>query len=109
MTTLYSDGAVAQIEDVATLRDFRRRGLAAGDGERGDRRGAREGHELIFIVADDDDWPKDLYARLGFDPIGRAWAFTRPGRSIRRTSDAVGRAVRAAPPRAVARIRRPPA
>ena len=37
------------------------------------------GHELIFIVADDDDWPKDLYARLGFDPIGRAWAFTRPG------------------------------
>jgi hypothetical protein len=37
------------------------------------------GHELIFIVADEDDWPKDLYARLGFDPVGRAWAFTRPG------------------------------
>ena len=26
VTTLYSDGVVAQIEDVATLRDFRRRG-----------------------------------------------------------------------------------
>ena len=25
------------------------------------------------------DWPKDLYARLGFDPVGRAWAFTRSG------------------------------
>jgi hypothetical protein len=36
------------------------------------------GHELIFVVADDEDWPKDLYAKLGFDPVGKAWNFTRP-------------------------------
>jgi hypothetical protein len=35
------------------------------------------GHELVFLVADDDDWPKDLYARLGFETIGRTWSFLR--------------------------------
>ena len=33
VTTLYSDGVVAQVEDVGTLRDYRRRGLARGDGD----------------------------------------------------------------------------
>jgi hypothetical protein len=31
----------------------------------------------VFIVADDDGWPKQLYARLGFDPIGRMGMFHR--------------------------------
>ena len=39
---------------------------------------AREaGHELTFIVADDNDWPKQLYARIGFEPVGYAWLFHR--------------------------------
>jgi GNAT superfamily N-acetyltransferase len=79
VTTLYSDGVIAQIEDVATLRDFRRRGLARATVTAAIDAALTMGHEAIFIVADDDDWPKDLYARLGFDPVGRAWAFTRPG------------------------------
>ena len=80
MTTLYSDGEVAQIEDVVTLRPHRGRGLAratltlALDAAHG------MGHDLVFLVADADDWPKDLYERLGFDPIGRAWGFTRTWR-----------------------------
>ena len=79
ITTLYSDGAVAQIEDVATLRDYRRRGLARATVTMAIDAALEMGHELVFIVADDDDWPKDLYERLGFDPVGRACAFTRPG------------------------------
>src|SRR4029079_19216333 len=79
VTTLYSDGVVAQIEDVATLRDYRRRGLARGTVSAAIDAALEMGHTLVFIVADDDDWPKDLYARLGFDAVGRAWAFTRPG------------------------------
>jgi predicted GNAT family acetyltransferase len=79
VTTLYSDGTIAQVEDVATLRDFRRRGLARATVTAAVDAALAMGHELIFIVADEDDWPKDLYARLGFDPVGRAWAFTRPG------------------------------
>jgi predicted GNAT family acetyltransferase len=79
VTTLYSDGVVAQVEDVATLRDYRRRGLARAAVSAAIDAAVEMGHRLVFIVADDEDWPKDLYARLGFDPIGRAWAFTRPG------------------------------
>ena len=79
VTTLYSDGAIAQVEDVATRRDFRRRGLARATVTAAVDAALAMGHELVFIVADDDDWPKDLYARLGFDPVGAVWAFTRPG------------------------------
>jgi GNAT superfamily N-acetyltransferase len=78
-TTLYSDGGVAQVEDVATLGAFRRRGLARATVSAAIAAALEMGHELVFIVADDDDWPKDLYARLGFDPVGAAWGFIRPG------------------------------
>jgi GNAT superfamily N-acetyltransferase len=77
VTTLYSDGAVAQVEAVVTLRAHRRRGLARAMVELAVSLALDMGHELVFIVADDDDWPKDLYARLGFEPVGRKWAFTR--------------------------------
>jgi GNAT superfamily N-acetyltransferase len=79
VTTLYSDGTVAQVEDVATLRAYRRRGLARATVSAAIDAAVETGHDFVFIVADDDDWPKDLYGRLGFDPIGHTWAFTRPG------------------------------
>jgi hypothetical protein len=42
-------------------------------------REAREaGAGLVFLIADDADWPKELYAKLGFDPVGRFWQFTKP-------------------------------
>jgi ribosomal protein S18 acetylase RimI-like enzyme len=80
VTTLYSDGAVAQIEDVVTLADYRGRGLARAMLTLALDAAAETGHELVFIVADDDDWPKDLYGRLGFDVVGHRWAFTRTER-----------------------------
>jgi ribosomal protein S18 acetylase RimI-like enzyme len=77
--TLYSDGVIAQVEDVATLTAFRGRGLARAACSAAIDAGLEARHELVFIVADDDDWPKELYAKLGFDPVGRPWSFTRPG------------------------------
>ena len=79
VTTLYSDGVTAQVEDVATLRDYRRRGLARATVSAAIDAALEMRHELVFIVANDEDWPKDLYGRMGFDPIGRVWTFTRPG------------------------------
>jgi len=76
VTTLFSDGAVAQVEDVITLRDYRRRGLARAALTLALDAAADMGHELVFIIAADDDWPKDLYGRLGFDPVGHVWGFT---------------------------------
>jgi hypothetical protein len=78
-TTLYSDGVVAQIEDVGTVKALRCRGLARAACSIALDAAVAAGHDLVFIVADDEDWPKDLYAKLGFDVVGRTWAFTRPG------------------------------
>jgi GNAT superfamily N-acetyltransferase len=76
--TLYSDGVIAQVEDVATLEEFRGRGLARAVCSAAIDAALETGHELVFIIADDDDWPKELYAKLGFDPVGKPWSFTRP-------------------------------
>jgi ribosomal protein S18 acetylase RimI-like enzyme len=75
---LYSDGRTAQIEDVSTLPEFRGRGLASAVVARAAHEALAGGHDLVFLVADDADWPKALYARLGFAPLGRKWVFFRP-------------------------------
>jgi GNAT superfamily N-acetyltransferase len=33
------------------------------------------GGQLTFIIADDQDWPKHLYARIGFEPVGKLRVF----------------------------------
>ena len=82
---LYLEGDVAQIEDVATLPSYRSRGLARAIVLEAVREARRAGAELVFLVADEGDWPKDLYTRLGFDPIGVEHVF---GRSSRHHSSA---------------------
>ncbi|MEU4509551.1 GNAT family N-acetyltransferase [Nonomuraea wenchangensis] len=72
---LYLHGGVAQIEDVWTAEEHRGRGharalLSALLAE-------AAGAELIFLVADAADWPKDFYARLGFAEVGRTHSFLR--------------------------------
>lgn len=76
--SLLLDGAVAQIEDVATLEEHRGKGLARAVVLRCLAEARRAGAELVWLVADDKDWPKELYARLGFDPIGVETMFGRP-------------------------------
>jgi ribosomal protein S18 acetylase RimI-like enzyme len=73
---LYSDGSTAQIENVLTLEHFRNRGLARATVSYA--RAEARSHDLIFLIADRDDWPKKLYSKLGFDEVGRIWEFVRP-------------------------------
>lgn len=77
ITLLYSDGVIAQVEDVYTVPEERGRGFARALVTRAARLASEAGHELTFIVADDRGWPKDLYRRLGFEPVGRSWSFHR--------------------------------
>ena len=74
---LYSDGVIAQVEDVYTVPEERGRGFARALVTRAVRLAREGGHELTFIVADDRGWPKHLYERLGFDAVGRSWSFHR--------------------------------
>jgi GNAT superfamily N-acetyltransferase len=74
---LYTDGSTAQVEDVVTLAAHRNRGYASAVIQRAVAEALADGHDFVFLIADDEDWPKELYVRLGFEPIGRKWAFQR--------------------------------
>jgi predicted GNAT family acetyltransferase len=75
---LYSDGETAQIENVFTLERFRKRGLARAVVSNALAEARSAGHDLVFLIADRDDWPKELYGKLGFDVVGRIWEFLLP-------------------------------
>ena len=73
---LYLHDGTAQIEDVNTLERFRGRGLARAVVLRAAAEAGASGADLIWLIADDGDWPKDLYAKLGFVRVGTFWQYT---------------------------------
>lgn len=73
---LHDDGRTAQIEDVNTLAGYRGRGLARAVVQRAlDTALADCG--LVFLEALADDWPKELYAKLGFTIVDQRQLFLR--------------------------------
>ena len=64
-----SDGRVAQIEDVNTLPRFRRRGLGRAVVQHAVDE-ARPTSDVVYLEALADDWPRELYDKLGFDVVG---------------------------------------
>lgn len=88
---LYADGRTAQIEDVGTLAEHRGRGLARASVLAAVELARAERNDRIFLLAHENDWPRHLYRRLGFVPIGRFYDFVRslpepaPGSGHRRS------------------------
>jgi GNAT superfamily N-acetyltransferase len=76
---LYVGEGIAQVEDVGTLEPHRGRGLARAVVVRAIEEARAEGCDLVYLHADDEDWPKELYGRLGFEPFARWSAFDRHG------------------------------
>jgi GNAT superfamily N-acetyltransferase len=76
---LYVEPPVAQIEDVGTLEEHRGKGYASAVVLRAADEARRAGADLVFLVADAQDWPQQLYRRLGFEPIGHYMKFIAPG------------------------------
>jgi ribosomal protein S18 acetylase RimI-like enzyme len=74
---LYVLGDVAQVEDVNTIEEFRGRGLGSAVVLAAIAAARARECDVVFLVADDADWPKELYSRLGFDEVGRFWSFVR--------------------------------
>jgi GNAT superfamily N-acetyltransferase len=74
---LYSRGGVAQIEDVVTAPAHRNKGYGRAVVRRAVEAARSGGHDLVFLLAEEDDWPKDLYHRLGFEPIARLHGFLK--------------------------------
>lgn len=75
---LLRDGVVAQIEDVETYPQYRNRGLARAVVRRAVEEAARDGARITFLLADEDDWPQQLYRKLGFEAAGVETVLGRP-------------------------------
>lgn len=77
LTKSRSHDGVGWVEDVYTVPAARKKGYARLLVGRAIARARAAHHEPTFILADDNDWPKHLYAELGFEPIGHLWTFHR--------------------------------
>jgi GNAT superfamily N-acetyltransferase len=67
---LYQDGEDAQVEDVGTVHEHRGRGYASAVVLAAIAEARKAGASFVFLVCDRDDWPQELYRRLGFDDLG---------------------------------------
>ena len=61
---------LAEVDMVLTLPEYRNRGLARSLVLHAIARAHRDGADLVFLLADADDWPRLLYRRLGFETVG---------------------------------------
>jgi ribosomal protein S18 acetylase RimI-like enzyme len=77
-TDLYVDDADAQIEDVGTLPEHRDKGYATAVILGAIEQARASGADFVFLVADAEDWPKELYRKLGFDELGHYTKFFAP-------------------------------
>jgi ribosomal protein S18 acetylase RimI-like enzyme len=74
---LFLDRGIAQIESVMTLEEYRNRGLARAVVAKAIEAARGADAELVFLQAEEDDWPKELYEKLGFDIVGATHVLLR--------------------------------
>jgi GNAT superfamily N-acetyltransferase len=74
---LWRRGDEAQIEDVVCLAEHRGHGYGRAVVAGATRAALAEGTSLLFLVAEADDWPKDLYGRMGYAPAGEVGVYLR--------------------------------
>jgi GNAT superfamily N-acetyltransferase len=74
---LYSEGSLAQIDEVGTVEAQRGRGYARAAVMAAVDAALAERWDPIFLLTDAADWPQQLYRRLGFDEIGAVYEFLK--------------------------------
>ena len=70
------EGGLALIDEVGTLSTQRRRGFGRAVVAAALEAARREGCAPIFLPADVEDWPRGMYERMGFEPLGTQVTFT---------------------------------
>jgi hypothetical protein len=75
---LLSRGEVGQVENVGTLISARGRGLAQAVTLAALAASRAAGHDVTFLSAENDDWPRLMYAKLGFEKVGELHVLRRP-------------------------------
>lgn len=74
---LLSRGEIGQIEDVGTLASARGHGYAQAVILAALAASREAGHQLTFLIAEADDWPRLMYEKLGFRTCGRMHVLRR--------------------------------
>jgi ribosomal protein S18 acetylase RimI-like enzyme len=74
---LWRRGGEFQVEDVVCLAEWRGRGYGRAVVAAATRAAVEGGAEMVFIVADADDWPRELYGRLGYETAGTLTVYQR--------------------------------
>jgi ribosomal protein S18 acetylase RimI-like enzyme len=69
----FEQDGIGEIDEVTTLDRFRKRGLGTAVVQAALLTSLAAGNELTFLNADEDDWPKRWYERLGFRTVGRSF------------------------------------
>lgn len=82
---LYIDGGIGQIEDVETFEEAQNKGLARAVVGSAAAAAVAAGCNLIFLNADDDDWPKLFYRKLGFETIGTYYQYLKTPEGVSTT------------------------
>jgi GNAT superfamily N-acetyltransferase len=80
---LTSGDGIGQVEEVYTAKPHRGAGLASAVVRAAIAVARDRGDDPIIIMADADDWPKDLYGRLGFETVDVYRSFTRKPPAVR--------------------------
>jgi RimJ/RimL family protein N-acetyltransferase len=80
---LFDDGRTAQIEDVNTLMAYRGRGLARSVVQRAFEEATAD-CDVVFLEALADDWPRELYRKMGFRVVDQSQFFTRTSHPLAR-------------------------
>jgi ribosomal protein S18 acetylase RimI-like enzyme len=75
---LFTGGSTAQIENVTTAERFRGRGLSKTVVGTAIAEARASGADFVFLIADADDWPKEMYRKMGFEDIGITYEFHLP-------------------------------
>lgn len=76
---LYAHEGSGQVEEVVTDGQHRRRGFAGALVLTAVRRALQQGSQEVFLLADADDSPRHLYARLGFREGDVLASYSREG------------------------------
>jgi ribosomal protein S18 acetylase RimI-like enzyme len=74
---LYTGDGLGQVDEVGTLERRRRRGYASAAVTAAAEAAAADGCDPVFLLTDASDWPRHLYARLGFSPVGELYEFLK--------------------------------
>ncbi len=74
---LYSLQGIGQVESVTTEPEHRRQGYGRAIVQAALGASVKRGDQLTFLVALLDDWPREMYRKLGFEPVGVIHRFRR--------------------------------